>query len=228
MGELTVERGANQPRAEPVLLKVQLGAGEAVVTVTQRIWGATICPACFAVRGLLETEGDASGPYDQRCHCRRAGEPPEDWPGFDFNTYLELCRCCGIEALKSGSRWSAFFCSDCRTRVLSFDRCHRRWIIPIGRHSIMHGEFLSGDEASIDEHVEHFVLRARGLFAATDRLDTWASARVKQNLEALGWAAGQEADLSRYLRAAQERPLDKQAAFHGLREHFIHPIDPER
>jgi hypothetical protein len=212
-----------------VLLKVrQLGAAEEVVTVTQRVWGATICPACFACRGTLEVDGIHSGHYEQHCSCQRSEGSEEQWPGWDFNTYLELCRCCGIEAVKSGSRWSPFFCHECRARVLSFDRRHRRWIIPIGRHSIMHGEFLGGNEALIDEHVEHFVLRARGLFAATDHLDTWASARVKQNLEALGWAAGQEADLSRYLRAAQERRLDKQAAFHGLREHFIHPIDPER
>jgi hypothetical protein len=213
---------------EPVLLKVELASPDGVETVTeQRIWRATICPVCFAVHGRLVIEGLGRGPYEQRCRCQVDVEPQGRWPGFDFNTYLELCHCCAIEPLRSGSRWSPFFCSECRDRVVSFNRRHRRWVIPIGRHSMMHGDFLGGDEAAIEEHAEHFVLRVRGLFAATDHLDEWTSERVKQNLKTLGCAAGQEVDLAWYLTAARTRPLEKQTAFCSLREHFIRPADPD-
>lgn len=215
----------NRSRREPVLLRVELGSPDGVETVTERIWGATICPVCFAVHGLLEIQGRGRASYEQRCRCQVDVEPQERWPSFDFNTYLELCRCCAIEPLKSGSRWSPFFCRECRDRVVTFNRRHRRWVIPIGRHSMMHGDLLSGDEAAIEEHAEHFALRVRGLSTAIDHLDTWTSERVKQNLETLGCAAGQEIDLAWYLTAARQRPLEKQAAFHSLREHFIRPAD---
>ena len=210
---------------EPVVLEVELASQVGVEKVTERIWGATICPVCFAVHGLLEIEGLGRGPYDQRCNCQVDVEPAERWPGFDFNTYLELCRCCAMEPLKSGSRWSPYFCTECRDRVVSFNRRHRQWVIPIGRHSAMHGDLLAGDEAAIEEHAEHFALRVHGLFAAIDHLDKWASERVRQNIESLGCAAGQEIDLAWYLTAARTRPLEKQTAFNSLREHFIRPAD---
>lgn len=210
-----------------MLLKFERLSAEGVDTVTERIWGATICLVCFTVYGLIEIEGLGTGVYDQRCRCQESAKPQERWAGFDFNTYLELCRCCGIEPLKSGSRWSPYFCRECRDCVVSFNRRHGRWIIPIGRHSMMHGDLLGGDEAAIKEHAEHFVLRVRGLFAAIDHLDKWTSTRVKENLETLSCAAGQEVDLGYYLSAARRRPLNKQPAFYGLRDHFIRSADPK-
>jgi hypothetical protein len=187
--------------------------GEPVRLGAEHVCGASICPCCFAVRGLLTI---ASMRYEQRCGCHAEVESEERWPGFDFNTYIELCHCCAIEPLKSGSRWSPFFCDECKERVMNLNRQERRWVIPIGRHSMMHGEFLSGGEAAIDEHANEFVFRVRGLFATGEHLDQWRRIRVEKNLEALGWSTGQEVDLGWYLSTARIHPLRKAHAFRGL------------
>jgi hypothetical protein len=60
-------------------------------------------------------------------------ESEEKWPGFDFNTIVELCYCCGQEELKSGSRWSVWFCEECKEKVIDFNTRFQQTIIPIGR-----------------------------------------------------------------------------------------------
>jgi len=186
---------------------------EPVPLGTEEVWGASICPRCFGVRGLLTI---ASARYEQRCRCMERVGTAERWPGYDFNTYIELCRCCAIEPLKSGSRWSPFFCDECKERVINLNRQERRWVIPIGRHSMMHGELLSGDEATIDEHAEEFASRVQGLFASGDHLDQWRRNRVRQNLATLDWAPGLEVPLAWYLSDARNRPISKATAFRGL------------
>ena len=193
---------------------------------TRWVWGATICPDCAWLRGVLDVldaAGHSTDRYEQRCRCEPVGER---WPGWDFNALLELCRCCAVVPLRSGSRWSRFFCDECLERVAAFNRACGCWVIPIGRHSAMHGDVLGGDEAAIEEHAEHFVAQVRGLFAATDHLDQWASTSVKRNLGVLGFATGAEVDLGRYVRAARLRGLDKQGAFENLVEHFADTVRP--
>ena len=176
------------------------------------------------IRGSLEVDGSQPDQYRQRCDCERTLEPEDRWPGFDFNTWAELCRCCAITLLRSGSRWSPFFCEECKRRVMDLNRRLGDWIIPVGRHSVMHGQSLAGDEAAIREHAEHFVIHVRGLFAGIDHLDIRARACLRENLEELGFPAGQEVELKQYGHAARARPLDKAAAFEKLREHFVGPI----
>jgi hypothetical protein len=132
-----------------------------------------------------------------------SGAPEDGWPGFDFDTYLELCRCCGIEPLKSGSRWSPFFCDACKERVIAFNRACGRWVIPIGRHSMMHGVLLAAD---VDlEEAKWFVSQAKGLFAGSDHLNVRARACVRENVEGLGFPAGEEVELHRYVAATSGR-----------------------
>jgi hypothetical protein len=118
--------------------------------------GLAICSECFVLRGwfgagraigdsALKPEPGAYGHrYYQRCRCQdKSMEAP--WVGFDFNTEVELCYCCGAEAITSGSRWSSFYCEECREQVLKLNRSVGRWVIPIGRHSVMHGLLVAGD-----------------------------------------------------------------------------------
>ena len=58
---------------------------------------------------------------------------------LDFPTAAELCRCCGLELLQSGCKWSVWFCNDCKPRVLKLNQSVGAWVIPIRRHSLMHG-----------------------------------------------------------------------------------------
>ena len=191
----------------------------------EQVFGARICPACFQCRGELEVRGRLEGDFSQRCACDRdpTAECWEAWPGgprFDFNRYLELCYCCGIETVRSGSRWSSFYCRECMDRVRAFNRRCGGWVIPIGRHSAMHGELLRGNEAMIEEHATHFLRRLRSLFAAIEQLEHWARARIEQNLLVLGFPAGKEIDLAEYLARAQHSLLDKELAFERLCHHF--------
>jgi hypothetical protein len=50
--------------------------------------------------------------------------------------------------VSSGSKWSLFFCEDCKMRVVAHNQGAGRCVIPIGRHSIMNGVFLSRADAS--------------------------------------------------------------------------------
>ncbi len=184
---------------------------------SQRIWGARICPGCFKLRGQLEVRGLSPGSFRQRCRCEGVDE--ERWPRFDFNCFLELCHCCGIEPIRSGSRWSLFFCEECKGGVLSVNRALGRWVIPIGRHTAMHGLLVHGNEPFDPQVAERFAGAMRGLFAGIDHLDNWARSVVQENLVELGFAPSEEVRLSDYLDATRGR-IEKELAFQGLCEHF--------
>jgi hypothetical protein len=194
-------------------------------TVSEHVAGAAICPDCFEIRGLLRVDTGRMSCCRQLCACewpaRKLSADLERWPGFDFNTYLELCHCCTITPLKSGSRWSPFFCPECHDRVLNLNRRAGGWVIPIGRHSAMHGQLLHVDEALIDEHAEHFVIQLRGLSAGIDYLRDHRQSLLQENLRGLGFPAGKEIQLADYLTAAHHKLLNKELAFAKLREQFV-------
>jgi hypothetical protein len=158
--------------------------------------------------------------YRQRCRCERGVEPEKRWPGYDFNTYEELCRCCTIEPLRSGSCWSPFFCRECRERVMELNRRFGRCVIPIGRHSIMNEFSLRGGEALVAEHAEHFANQLRRLFGSTAHLEVYTSARTRESLAVLGFPPGQDVEVDQYLKRARAAGLKKEAAFAELRDHF--------
>jgi hypothetical protein len=189
--------------------------------------GAAICPSCFQCRGELEVQdADGSpGRYRQRCGCERATAQLEKrWPRYDFNTYIELCRCCGIAPLRSGSRWSVFFCAECKERVFAFNRAHDGWVVPIGRHTAMHGiGFNPATQSDVTDFwadVTHFWVRMKGLFGAIHILDERARVCVAENLAALGFEPRQEVPLADYLEAAAGR-IDKAERFEALVRYFV-------
>lgn len=56
----------------------------------------------------------------QACSWDRKGQEP--WPNSDFNEHTCLCRCCVSEPLRSGSRWSVWFCDECKARVIALNK----------------------------------------------------------------------------------------------------------
>ena len=100
------------------------------------------------------------------------------------------------------------------------DRGLGRWLIPIGRHTAMHGLLLPAAETVEPQQVERFATGMRGLFDAMGRLHDWRAELVGRNLAALGFPPGVDVDLVRYL-AAVRRDLDREAAFSQLRGHFV-------
>ena len=192
-----------------VTLRVQIAGTRK--SAFEEIEGAPICPTCFQVHGRLRVRGYRSHNYWQKCACERsaardghtpatAGRPEE--PRSELSTYFELCRCCTMEPLRSLSRWSVWFCEECKTRVREFNNNAGPALIPIGRHSVMNGLGLSLDGATDPDEIARFTASTNGLFAKIGELLAWTSNRVRNNLRALEFAPGTEIALAAYLTSA--------------------------
>ena len=111
---------------------------------------------CLTHGGLYEERPDPDTGHQQRCHDRE-GEPT--WKGYEFNEWIRLCDCCLAVPMRSGSRWSPFFCERCRPEIIAADQG-----IPIGRHSMMNRVAPSNLTSIIE---------------GTNRLQDWKSQRVR-------------------------------------------------
>lgn len=169
---------------------------------------------------LLLLEGGDPFPFPQDCFCIPADERIHPYEGLDLSTHLELCRCCAFEPIRTRSRWSSFYCDSCRSGVLDANRAFGAWVIPIGRHSIMHSVSLSAGAEDDAGAVEQFVTQVRGLLEGIQHLDAWAAGQTRLHLATLG-LDGDDLPLADFLRAARAHPLDKQAALDGLLRHFV-------
>lgn len=178
-----------------------------------------VCGTCF---GLYES--GRPDDLEQRCACQP--QWAERWPRFDFNTRAELCRCCGTEAVHSGSRWSPYFCRTCQQMAIGVSIWQRRLVFPIGRHTIMNN-FVPDSVASTlaarhrcsRELAETVLSAIRVMSTGSDGLERWARIVVARNLERCGLPAG--VLLSEYLIAVKSTDgLSRSAAFADLCEFF--------
>jgi hypothetical protein len=93
---------------------------------------------CGTCHGLYEDKPQPGFATPQRCACSRTDEPT--WPRYDFNEHIHLCECCRLVPLRSGSRWSVWFCEECKARVRNLKQHHRavrdpyRSALADGRH----------------------------------------------------------------------------------------------
>ena len=177
-----------------------------------------ICGVCYTLRGCIGGNSERR----QECDCARsqvrAGlrPSPTPWPGFDFEEAATLCYCCGAEVLRSGSRWSVWFCDSCKEQVRVLHQRYRRYLIPIGRHSMMNGFGLAGSEAQDQVAVTQFVLRISGLVDRINLLKSWASTIVAENVRRCGFKEGTDVPLLEYLDALVRHPVDKADVFARL------------
>jgi len=202
------------------------------VTELERMW---ICGTCAGLNGIPVGRDAPPVEQIQRCRCRSTDEPA--WPSFNFNEHVHLCECCLMEALPSGSRFSVWFCEECRLRVIALNDRLRVWLIPIGRHSIMVSTYeppglvmLSSDVFRMGEQeqatrIEHFRGGFMGMISSIDRLLAWSEAALLEDLRELGYPAGAEVRLSDFLRAARARAKEdprfaKRGAFERLEKHM--------
>lgn len=90
-----------------------------------------ICSKCMALHEPRE-------PFEtgQQCECGGKREQPR-WPRRDFNERAHLCECCCSFVLGSGSKFSTWFCTDCRELVDAYNERWGRTVIPVGRHTFM-------------------------------------------------------------------------------------------
>jgi len=173
-----------------------------------------VCEPCGSVVGPFTRDGV---PYTQRgscpAHAAPAGEPK--WPRYDFNEHAALCRCCGRGPIESGSRYSVWFCPDCKEQVGLLHGRHGRCIIPIGPHSFHWGFMLKGSEVDDPIAVEIFLSAVKAVGSVRDLLDEWRHPVVRRNLREIGVDEGGTISLARYTELVQER-IDPDERFRGL------------
>jgi len=127
-----------------------------------------ICSKCFSLYGTVKLRDGQT--VQQKCQCGIASHD-ERWVVTakshtikkDFNNEYEICYCCGMEIIPSGGRWNVFFCQFCHSNVMALNVEIGGCIIPIGRHSIMNGIFLSGRKAKDKKAIHNFVDSANSL-----------------------------------------------------------------
>jgi hypothetical protein len=176
--------------------------------------GLRICADCRRLKGAVP----GPDPRTQRCGCQgRAPEGPrQTWPGYDHNTYAELCRCCALVLLPSGLKWSVWFCDDCKPLVIAFNRAVGRYVIPIGRHSIMNRVGIRADALVSTPTIDRFVDDVRSMAGGIERLAAFAMQVTEQNLTTLGFDVTRDTPLAAYLRAIERSELTHHAAFVAL------------
>jgi hypothetical protein len=163
-----------------------------------------VCGTCGELRGpfVWRLKG-VEYPHVQECGCahqRRAkGERPETWLGFDFNTVAELCHACGCEVLRSGSKFSIWFCRECRDRATALNAGVGQPIVPIGRHSLMHRIAMRAQPTEAE--IGAFVTRFGTLVDRMHQIHQWAGEVVRSNLAAIGPSDATDVELTVYLDA---------------------------
>jgi hypothetical protein len=164
-----------------------------------------VCGTCCELRGPFRwrLHGEECA-LVQQCACERDGrvdgKRPETWPGFDFNTVAELCQACGCRVLGSGSRFSVWFCGECKRRAVALNARAGQPLVPIGRHSIMHGSALHARPT--DAEIDVFVTRFGTLVERMERLHGWGHEVVRSNLATMGPRDAPSVALADYLDAA--------------------------
>jgi hypothetical protein len=178
-----------------------------------------VCGYCYELHGPFDyTWNNTHYTFVQKCRCRRDAPPtdprPPTWVSFDFNTGAELCRGCGTEVLPSGSRWSIWFCDACRTRAVERNRDAGIAVVPIGRHSLMHGIGMSNPSAPSQPEIDAFISRFRNLTDRIQLLDDWSHEVVRRNLANAGLDRHATVTLSHYL--ATTAKLDRAERFAAM------------
>jgi hypothetical protein len=159
-----------------------------------------LCRECLGLRGPC---------FDTFSHCERtqrcACEPKEPlWKAYDYNKAIELCRCCAWETVSSGSRWSPFFCEGCKALVVAHNRAAGGPVVPIGRHSIMNGIFVSSASAGSPVARAALTAATAGLFTRMDRSGKWFRDRVRAVVHRMP-GAEPAVPLAAYLEHARAR-----------------------
>lgn len=139
-----------------------------------------ICSSCLRLYEEERPDG-----LNQACDCRPTGER---WARHDFNQRADLCSCCALTVLPSGSRWSPFFCRECQLLAMGVSIWERHLIFPIGRHSLMHAwvpEPVRASHANGDP-VTGTCRKLQTIVTGSDGVGRWGRLRLAHNLAMLG------------------------------------------
>lgn len=166
-----------------------------------------ICPQCHELRGGPIGVVDGAT-INQLCECTPALQRQAQRRVFDFNTAVEFCRCCATEALRSGSRWSVWFCEPCKNRVAKLNHDAGRCIVPIGRHSVVNGVFYN---RNMTDSLAAVATQMVGLFGDMPRTAEWVRRVVTRNIKDAGLRSSAPVSIEAYRAGiARGRRVKKQ------------------
>lgn len=170
-----------------------------------------LCRECLGLRGPFF---DAHNGCErvQKCGCE-PGEPL--WNAFDYNCAAELCHCCASTAIRSGSKWSVFFCDPCKRHVVAHNDAAGWAAIPIGRHSLMNGVALNVHSARKRGAREAFVRELPDLFDGMGRLWKYHHAHVRRIVSSID-GSGPTVPVPQYVEHATRSQPSASAAFAAL------------
>lgn len=178
-----------------------------------------ICSVCYDLYGFWNYNDDPTVFY-QKCDCQpKKGDIKWEtkWGVFDFNEVVTLCYCCGQELLKSGSKFSVWFCDECKKRIMEFNSQFKMAIIPIGRHSFMAGIMVKHEDLQNQEIRTQFCNAIVALFDRMKILYNWKEHIMQGNFRTLGLT--EDVLITEYLSTRDLLPSKDEAA-KGMFEFF--------
>lgn len=177
-----------------------------------------ICRRCLRLEGWCWDTREWRFQAYPRCPARKHTEESR-WQGYDYNEVVCLCSCCGATLLRSGSKFSVWFCGDCKDRAVHVNRFLQAYVLPVGRHSVMSLScqqppgVMSETDIRNPKKVRAFVEGLGQAFNRMQRLADWEQKTVEYNLECLGFQRSSNIALPLYLRALQAAPIDTKLRF---------------
>jgi hypothetical protein len=190
----------------------------------------TICRKCLTLYGSLvhilsesPTGTIRSGWRYQKCSCMKKEDDKNGvkvrlWPGNNFNTSVEFCHCCSKELINTGSKFSSFYCDDCKKLISEHNNQPGNIQIPMGRHSFMNG-IKMGIPFSKKEEIE-FTLNLNIFFKSIDLVSEWQELCLFENLHDLGFRFTNDIALPYYDKLIQEPEKNKFSYFAKMLEYI--------
>ncbi len=199
----------------------------------------TICRNCLGLYGRLvrilpeSAEGrKRSGWRYQKCKCMKKHDEKENikaltWPGNDFNTSVEFCHCCSKELINTGSKFSSFYCDDCREMVSKYNKQKDKMSIPLGRHSFMNNIKLTFPYS--DEEAGQFNRSLEFFFRKADLVSDWQKLCLFNNLHEMGFRFRNDISIPLYDKMLPDIKISKADSFNmmvnfiinGMREDYL-------
>lgn len=102
-----------------------------------------------------------------------------------------------------------WFCDRCKARAVAINRQAGRPVLPIGRHSLMHGIGLGGSDATSEVAIDRFVSQCQGFFQQQERVREWAREAVRRNLIDRGLDRRSAVPLPEYVHAVHDVGVDQ-------------------
>jgi hypothetical protein len=168
---------------------------------------------------------DRDGGIRQGCSCHVPADAKR-WEFGDFNEIVFICACCISAAVPSGSRWSLFYCGECKDRIMAIRRSKVALAIPLGRHSMVNGIGLPGSDSQDDRKIRAFARDLQGMFGTIEAIFQWKGERLASIVADLD----EDPPLADVFEEAKRR-WTKEAAFAALCHWWVTPdadaVDPD-